>query len=463
MRIAADMGGFTLGQADLLRRAMGQKNPEEMEGMRGRFLEGARARGVPAGAAEAVFDQMAKFAGYGFNKSHSAAYAMLAFQTAYLKAHHGPEFMAALLTSETGDQDRIAQYAYECRRMGVPLLPPDINESSDIFTVTPAGQVRFSLLALRNVGGPAVKALLEAREAGGPFPDLFTFCRRVDMRAFNPRMIASLVQAGAFDPTGARRSQMLEAAESAVRQALGVQNDAARGQTSLFDARPGRDAAPAFNPLPEAPPSDLLRWEKEALGFYLSGHPLSAHEDELEHYALPLAQAAERPEGVPLRVAGLVGAVHPGRTKRNEDYVRFRLEDLHTHLEVVAWPEVYRQARNLLATDRLVAVLGVMDHSGNAPQMVAQEVIALEEMAVKWAKAVVLTVNLVGMEERLLEGLRELCARHPGGAHVTFRLQSVHLGEVLVQAGEDRKVRPSKEFLEEVALLLGEDAVKIEV
>ncbi len=464
MRIAADLGGFTLGQADLLRRAMGKKDPEEMEAARGRFKTGARARGIPEGTAEAVFDQMAKFAGYGFNKSHSAAYAMLAFQTAYLKAHHGPEFMAALLTSEIGDQDRIARYAYECRRMGIPLLPPDVNESSDTFTVTPAGQVRFSLLALRNVGAPAVKAILEAREAGGAFPDLFAFCRRVDMRVFNPRMLASLVQSGAFDAGGARRSQMMEAVERVARQALNLQNDKARGQTSLFDPGQGAGEEAAFQPLEEAPSPLLLRWEKESLGFYLSGHPLSQHEAELEHYTVPLGEAAERPDGVQVRVAGLVRSVQPGRTKRsNEDYARFQVEDLHTHLDGVAWPEVYRKARNLLAAERLVAVLGVMDQSGNTPQLVAQEVIGLEEMAEKWARSVVLTVNLVGVDERLLERLKELCARYPGSARVTFHLQSPHLGEVRVEAGEERKVRPTGEFLEEAVLLLGEDSVEIEM
>jgi len=464
MRIAADLGGFTLGQADLLRRAMGKKDPEEMEAARGRFRTGARARGIPEGTAEAVFDQMAKFAGYGFNKSHSAAYAMLAFQTAYLKAHHGPEFMAALLTSEIGDQDRIARYAYECRRMGIPLLPPDVNESSDTFTVTPAGQVRFSLLALRNVGAPAVKAILEAREAGGAFPDLFAFCRRVDMRVFNPRMLASLVQSGAFDAGGARRSQMMEAAERVARQALTLQNDKARGQTSLFDPGQGAGEEAAFQPMEEAPSPVLLQWEKESLGFYLSGHPLSQHEAELEHYTVPLGEAAERPDGVQVRVAGLVRSVQPGRTKRsNEDYARFQVEDLHTHLDGVAWPEVYRKARNLLVAERLVAVLGVMDQSGNTPQLVVQEVIGLEEMAEKWARYVVLTVNLVGVDERLLERLKELCARYPGSARVTFHLQSPHLGEVRVEAGEERKVRPTGEFLEEAVLLLGEDSVEIEM
>src|SRR5581483_2643860 len=186
MRIAKDMAGFTLGQADLLRRAMGSKDPEKMEGMRGKFLAGAKERSIPASTAESIFNQMAKFAGYGFNKSHSAAYALVAYQTAYLKAHYAPEFMAALLTSESGNQDKVSQYVFESRRMGVEVLPPDVNESSEVFLVAKGGKIRFSLSAIKNVGTPAVSAIREAREKDGPFKNLADFCRRVDLKAFTP-------------------------------------------------------------------------------------------------------------------------------------------------------------------------------------------------------------------------------------------------------------------------------------
>ncbi|HET9870535.1 MAG TPA: DNA polymerase III subunit alpha, partial [bacterium] len=202
MRIAKDLAGFSLGQADLLRKSMGSKDPEQMEKMRGRFLEGARAEGIPEETAESLFNLMAKFAGYGFNKSHSAAYARVAYQTAYLKANYPAQFMAALLTSESGNQDKVAQYVGECRRMGLKVLPPDVNESSESFTVDAKGNIRFSLFAIKTVGGPSVSAILEARKAG-PFTSLFDFCRRVDLKSMTPKLVESLILAGAFDSTGA--------------------------------------------------------------------------------------------------------------------------------------------------------------------------------------------------------------------------------------------------------------------
>jgi len=266
-----------------------------------------------------------------------------------------------------------------------------------------------------------------------------------------------------LDSTGAKRSQMLEVSEQIVRQAAAFQQDSSRGQTSLFEGMEEETAIPRSAP-PEMHPSELLKGEKEALGFYLSGHPLSQHEQELEHYAVPLNDVAEWPDGASVRVAGLILDTHIGKVKRtNEPYARFQLEDLHAHIDVMAWPETYRKARALVQADRLVAVLGVVDKSGDRTQIVAQEIIALDEMAGKWAKTVNLKVNLVGIDEQVLERLRELCGRYPGQALVTFQLQTAHVGEVKVNAGEERRVRPTQEFLQEVVQLLGDDSVDISV
>jgi DNA polymerase-3 subunit alpha len=463
MRIAKDLAGFTLGQADLLRRAMGSKNPEKMEQMREKFLSGAKERSISNDIAEAIFNQMAKFAGYGFNKSHSAAYAILAFQTAYLKTHFTPEFMAALLTSESGNLDKISQYVFECKKMGVRVLPPDVNESGDEFTVTPKGEIRFSLSAIKNVGTPAIRAILEARAKDGAFLSLFDFCRRVDLKAFTPKMVECLVLAGGFDFSNSPRGAMKEAVEKIFRQSQGLQADSQKGQTSLFGTM---DSGPA-DTLPEAPelsPGQILTAEKEVLGFYLSGHPLSEHEWELEHYATPLHELEELPDGHEIRVAGLIRGFSKSMVKKTKEiYGRFVLEDLHSHLEVIAWPEVYKKYQHLLVKDRLVALRGRLDKSGERVQIIANEAIDLNEMAVKWAKGVHLTMNVVGLDDSLLPKVKTVCERYPGKARVYFHMQTTHHGLMVLEAGPNLAVKPSKEFLKEINPLLGEEGIEIEL
>ena len=463
MRIAKDLAGFTLGQADLLRRAMGSKNPDQMERMRGKFLEGARSGGIGGDIAESIFNQMAKFAGYGFNKSHSAAYALVTYQTAYLKTHFAPEFMASLLTSESGNQDKVSQYVFECRKMGVPLLAPDVNEGGDSFQVTAEGEIRFSLLAIKNVGGPAIAAILEARAADGPFQSIFDFCRRVDLKSFTPRMVECLILAGAFDFTGASRAAMAAAVPEIFRQAQGFQADSQRGQTSLF----GVTGAPSPDALPEVPdfsPAQTLGAERELLGFYLSGHPLSEHEWELEHYVTPLHELAELPDGYEVRVAGLIRGFSKGLVKKSKEaYGRFVLEDLHSHVDVIAWPEVYRQYQALFAKDKLVALRGRLDKSGERLQVIANEAIQMGEMAEKWAKGLHLTLNVVGLDDALPTKVKELCQRYPGKARVYFHMQTAHHGLMVLEAGNDLQVKPTREFLKEIYALLGEEGIEIEV
>jgi DNA polymerase-3 subunit alpha len=463
MRIAKDLAGFTLGQADLLRRAMGSKNPEKMEQMRGKFQSGAKEKGIPPDVAEALFDLMAKFAGYGFNKSHSAAYALVAYQTAYLKTHYTPEFMASLLTSESGNQDKISQYVFECKKLGVRLLPPDANESGREFQVTPDGAIRFSLSAIKNVGTPAVESLLETRAREGPFKSLFDFCRRVDLKSFTPKMVECLVLAGCFDFSKSPRGAMREAVEKIFRQSQGFQADSQRGQTSLFGAM---ETGPA-DTLPEAPelsPAQILMAEKEVLGFYLSGHPLSEHEWELDHYVTALHELEELPDGHEIRVAGLVRGFSKSMVKKTKEiYGRFVLEDLHSHVEVIAWPEVYKKYQALLAKDKLVALKGRLDKSGERLQVIANEAIDMNEMAVKWAKGIHLTMNVVGLDDSLLPKVKEVCERHPGKAKVYFHMQTTHHGMIVLEAGQNLAVKPSKAFLKEIYALLGEEGIEIEL
>ena len=463
MRIAKDLAGFSLGQADLLRRAMGSKNPEKMEQMRGKFLSGSKERHVPAEGAEAIFNQMAKFAGYGFNKSHSAAYALVAYQTAFLKARFAPEFMAALLTSEAGNQNKISQYIFECKKLGIKILPPDVNQSGDLFTTTPEGHIRFSLSAIKNVGTPAVRSIIEARVNRPPYESLFDFCRRVDLKAFTPKMVECLVLAGAFDFTAATRASLKASVEKAFRQAQMVQADSQRGQTSMFEMI-AAEAKDSLQEASEFSPAQILIAEKDVLGFYLSGHPLSEHEWELEHYVTPLHEIEELPDGFEIRIAGLIRGLSTNTVKKTHElYGRFGLEDLHSHVEVIAWPEVYKKYQSLIVKDRLVAIKGRLDKSGDRIQIIANEAIDMNDMAVKWAKGIHLTMNVVGLDDSLLPKVKAVCERYPGKAKVLFHMQTTHHGEMVLEAGQNLMVKPSRGFLKEIYALLGEDTIEIEL
>lgn len=463
MRIAKDLAGFTLGQADLLRRAMGSKNPEKMEQMRGKFLAGARERGIPGDAAEALFNQMAKFAGYGFNKSHSAAYALLVYQEAYLKAHFAPEFMAALLTSEAGNQDKVSQYVFECKRMGIPILPPDVNESRDVFLATAEGRIRFGLSAIKNVGTPAVLAILETRASGPPFESLGDFCGRVDLKAFTPKMLECLILAGAFDFSRASRAAMKEEVEKIFHQSQRAQADSQRGQTSLFGMM-DESAAEGPPAVKEFSPTQILSAEKEVLGFYLSGHPLSEYEWELEHYVAPIHELEEWPDGQEIRIAGLIRGFSKSAVKKTKEvYGRFVLEDLHSSVEAIAWPEVYQKYQALLAKDKLVALKGRLDKSGNRIQVIVGEAIPMNEMAAQWAKGIRLTLNVVGLDDQLLPKVKAICEKYPGKAKVYFNMQTTHHGVMVVEAGPELRVTPSSGFLREMHPVLGEDSVEIEL
>ncbi|HTA77266.1 MAG TPA: DNA polymerase III subunit alpha [bacterium] len=460
MRIAKDLAGFTLGQADLLRRAMGSKNSEKMEQMRSKFLAGAHEAKINAETADAIFDHMAKFAGYGFNKSHSAAYSLLVYQTAYLKTHFTPEFMASLLTSESGNQDKISQYIFECKKMGIKVLPPDMNQSADVFDVTPEGAIRFSLSAIKNVGTPSIEAVLKARQAG-PYPSLFDFCQRVDLKSFTPKMLESLISAGAFDFTQSSRAVMKAAVAKVFRQAQVDQADSQTGQTSLFESK-AEAPKPALE-VPEESPAQVLMAEKELLGFYLSGHPLSEHEWELEHYVMPLNELDEMPNGFDVRIAGLIRGFSKSMAKKSKEmYARFIIEDLHSHAEVIAWPETYKKYENLLGKDKLVGLKGRLDKSGDRIQVIANEIIDMNDMAVKWAKGVKLRVNVVGMDESLLPQVKAICEKYKGDAKVYFYMQTTHHGLMVLEA-ERIKIKPSKAFFNEVYTVLGDDSIEIEL
>lgn len=377
MRIASDLAGFSLGQADLLRRAMGKKKPEIIAGLRSQFVEGAVQNGCTEEVAGQIFDLMEYFAGYGFNKSHSAAYAMVAYQTAYLKANYPAEYMAALLTSVRDNTDKIAAYVEECRRMGIAVLPPDINESETDFTVV-GGKIRFGLAAIKNVGVAAVEIIIQERQQKGAFRSYTDFCRRLDTRVINRRVVESLIKSGAFDSLGHRRAQLMASVDSALELAGQAAKERANGQLSLLDLW-GDYTGDTFSfelpDIAEYPPGQLLAMEKEALGLYISGHPLSEYRGCLSRLTTAnVAEIKEMEPNSPVVLGGMITAVKKITTRKGEIMARCQFEDLTGAGEVICFARTYQEYKSLLRPDQVVIVRGRVNLNDEEAKIVAEEI-----------------------------------------------------------------------------------------
>ena len=343
MRIASSLANFSLEDADILRRAMSKKDPKEMEMQKEKFLEGARKRRIQQKKAEKIFDVMAKFAEYGFNKSHSAAYALIAYQTAYLKAHYPVEFMAALLTSEVQNADKILKYIAECREMGIEILPPDMNESYKNFTAI-GKQIRFGLAAVKNVGDAAIDGILLERDERGKFQSLLDFCSRVDLRKVNRRVIESLIKCGAFDFSKAHRSQMLTALEDILERSQRAQKMKADSQFSMFAPILGKREE-EYPEIDEFPEKQLIAFEKETIGFYITRHPLSSYQKEIErHTGQDISTLPKLQNGAEVRICGLANGWKEIVTKKGDRMAFLTLEDMKGFVEIILFPDVFKAA-----------------------------------------------------------------------------------------------------------------------
>ena len=386
MAIAHVMAGFTLGEGDMLRRAMGRKKREIMDAYREQFIQGCLANGHPAKLAEDLYDLIEEFAGYGFNKCHTAPYGLLAYQTAYLKHHYPVEFMAAFLSSIIGDQEKVAQYADECRRLGVEVLRPDINQSRANYTVE-QGKVRVGLAAIKNVGVGAINELAAERERGGLFKSLGDLCRRVDARQLNKRTLECLIKAGALDSLGASRSQLLAILDSSLERSQSQQRRRANGQVSMFDLAAADVLAVDDDlPLPEVaefPASMLLMMEKELLGIYVSGHPLGQYERALrERTSATAAELGDMAEGDKVVLGGLLVQQRRITTKGGDPMAFLLLEDMTGQVEVVVFPRTYgRVAAALEGVSPVVLVTGKLQRRDDEPKVIAEEIKALTEQS----------------------------------------------------------------------------------
>lgn len=463
MQISNRLAGYSLGEADLLRRAMGKKKVEEMDKQRARFLEGAKERGHNPRKVEKVFDQMAKFAGYGFNKSHSAAYAYLAYITAYLKTHYAVEFMSALLTSQTGNTTQVVKYIHECREMGIKVLQPDVNSSE--FDFTPAGEaIRFGLGAIKNVGASAVEAIVKARAEGGPFRSLFEFCERVDMTAVNRRMVESFIKAGAFDSLEGTRAQLMAVIDQAMESGARAHKDRESGQSGLFATLIEEQPA-AEHSLPKVPDwtsMEKLAGEKEVVGFYITGHPLDQYLDKARELA---THTTGRLEGLTknteIALCGILTGVQRKRSKEGKLWAAMQIEDLEGSVEAMLFSTQYERLQSMLDHDKAVLVRGLVYPEENAPPKISiQEIVPLEVARVHLPSLISIRVPLNGTgESERAAALRQLFQQKPGETEVRLRLEKSRDFSVILDV--TAKVRPDKEFCAEVGRICGAEAMEI--
>jgi DNA polymerase-3 subunit alpha len=477
MQISNVLASYSLGEADLLRRAMGKKKPEEMAKQRDRFMDGADKLGHKKTTAGEIFDQMEKFAGYGFNKSHSAAYGLVSYQTAYLKTHYPTEFMAALLTSETSKPENVVKYIAECKEMGISVEPPDVQISGAQFT--PHGEaIRFGMAAVKNVGGNAIESIMKARaEVGGRFKSFWEFCEKVDLRVMNKRVIESLIKAGALDSLGSRAA-LMKAVDKAMERAQRAQKDAAQGQSGLFglfDEGPkaGRDA----DDLPKTADweeSERLANEKEVLGFFVSGHPLDKYAEKLRNLTgvISTAEALERkpPEkrwgaqsdpADEILVAGMILALQVKKTKKDQKlYATAALEDAMGKIELVCFPRDYEKLSGQLKMEAPVLVRGVLQGDEDTPPKIAVSSIqSLDAVQVKLPTGIRIRINLDRASEEMFDALKSAAEAAPGPGKVMMHLEAKGQYTVILEP-EGMSVAADRGWVERVEELVGRGSVQ---
>ena len=467
MAIANKIAGFSLGQADILRRAMGKKKPEEMEKLRVKFLEGAKKNKITERKAEKLYELIQKFAGYGFNKSHAAAYAVVCYQTAYLKAHCPTEFMASLMTTDMGNTDKIMGYFTECRDLGINVLGPDVNESQKNFAVVDEA-IRFGLAAIKNVGEGAVESVIDIRSEGGPFTSFFDFCRRVDLRKVNKRMLEGLIKAGAFDSTGAKRSQLMTVLDQAVEDGATAQRERDLGQTTIFAASPtgegtiGHAGLPPLPDMPEWDQAQRLKYERQLTGFYITAHPLTRYETTIK--ALSTTTTSGLPEmsdGKEVKLCGIVTTVKTMLTKKGDRMAYLTLEDLQGTVEVIAFPDLYKAAGPLIAPERVVRLTGTIDRGDKGTKLRGSKIEPLADIQAQTVKRVLIRLSDRPETKDQLPRLRDVLLRHPGATSVALTVLVNSSIEADTAPLPNVTVTANEHFVADVEEVLGKGALSL--
>ncbi len=463
MKIANILASYTLGDADILRRAMGKKIAEDMATEKVKFMAGAKKNGVDEKKAEFVFDLMAKFAGYGFNKSHSAAYALISYQTAYLKAHYPSQFMAALLSCDMNNTDKIVLYINECKEHNIEVLNPDINKSVIDFSVH-NDEIRFGLAAVKNVGQSALESIISEREENGEYSSLEDFCNRVDSRKVNSRVSESLIKSGSFDSLGCKRSQLMAIVDQAMEKAKAVQRDKQSGQMSLFALSPATDTADKSNivipDIPEWEDREKLANEKQTVGFYLTGHPLDEAINEIKTITdTDIPGLANYGEEQPVRIGGLIRSCKQLKSKKGDPMAFIVVEDLLHAVEVIVFPNTYAECYNLLSSIEPVIIQGTVQNDERGAKIIAESIELLPEARIKHTEEVKIKLLSDKISRKRLESLKQVLYQYHGSCPLLMTMHFAGQGEVDIEIMKDLTVCPCREFTEETEKILGYKAL----
>ncbi|MFH1783065.1 MAG: DNA polymerase III subunit alpha [Candidatus Omnitrophota bacterium] len=461
MMIVSSLAGFSLSQADILRRAIGKKTPEIMDQQRKAFIDGAVKNKIDKRIAEKIFNLIEHFAGYGFNKSHSAAYAMISYRTAYLKANYPVEFMTALLTSEKDNTDKIVQYINEAERMHIKILPPDVNESFANFTITSNNAIRFGLGAVKNVGLGAIESIVASRLEQGLFKSLTEFCERTDSRTVNKKILESLIKCGAYDTFGLKRAQLMAMLAGAMEKANSMQKEKSLGQMTLFSNDDYEEKVPDIKEWPEG---QLLNFEKDMLGFYITGHPLARYSKMLGEYSSAnTKQLKNLKDGAKVRFGGIIYKVKHTITKRTgEKMAIMMMEDLEGLVEALVFPAAYKKVSKFVVVNFAAFIEGRLSLKEERPKIIVEEIIPIDEARERFTKSVAINLVSLGMENDILEQLKSLLKRHRGNIPVYLNVSTKRNGSYRIQIDKDLFVTPSSKMVSEIEELIGQEHIAFE-
>ncbi|HKJ44506.1 MAG TPA: DNA polymerase III subunit alpha, partial [Balneolales bacterium] len=468
MQVAQIMAGYSLGEADLLRRAMGKKKVEVMEKQREIFISRAVEKDVDKETAEDIFEKMAYFAGYGFNKSHSAAYSVVAYQTAYFKANYPAEYMASVLTHNMNDIKKVSQFIEECQRIGVAVDPPNVNTGAGNFVVH-NGRIQYGMEAIKGVGSNAVAHLVEERSENGLFTSIFDLTARVDLRTCNRKTIESLIEAGAFDSIYTNRAQLIESLDDAIQYGAKKQEEEKMNQISLFGGESGSASLEEPNLREHAPWSNMerLKKERELIGFYLSGHPLDKFEDDINLFCnqhLILEELDQKEERSKVNCAGIITSVKRLTDKKGRPFAFLTIEDKYGSVEIIAFSNTYDRYMNLLEVDNLIVVDGVTDSRSGSVKIIANSFDRVENLREKnqGKIRIRLRLNTNILTDNDLTQIARLFENHKGNTTVSFDVESAHIESDLRMNVRKFVVDPSDELLRSLRNIIGKEQVKLE-
>ncbi|MFA4989307.1 MAG: DNA polymerase III subunit alpha [Candidatus Omnitrophota bacterium] len=464
MQIASLLAGFSLAQADILRKAMGKKIPEVMEKQRSAFLHGCVKNGIKESSATKIFDLIEYFSGYGFNKSHSTAYALISYRTAYLKANYPVEFMTALLTSERDNTDKIVEYVNEAERMGLVVLPPDINESGALFKVVDNQTIRFGMLAIKNVGHGAVESIIEVRNKSGKFNSLEDLCQSIDLRLVNRKVLESLIKCGALDTFKIARARMFVSLDMILESASRKQREKAKGQLSFFDQ--GLCASgfeQTTNNMPEVkewPEPQLLAFEKDMLGFYVSGHPLARYARQLKRFTSSSIDALhQHKDEDEVKIVGLIAKIkHTVTRAKQEKMAILKLEDLTGSVELLVFPRAFQKVSRYIQPNSVVLVRGILNLKEDTPKILVNDLFPFEEI---YKLITAMSINLSGLRENVFESLKGALTASRGNIPIYLNLDTPAKAKVQLVVGENFYVAPSEKLIKDIEDLLGEERLSL--